>query len=233
MRISLCLVVWNELEGCMIDVPNLPLNAFEEVYAVDGSSRDGTVEYLTAQGIPVYSQSKKGLNQAYIEAFKRSSCDAVVVFFPKGTLPTESLLNFRKPLEEGYDIVLASRNIRGGRNEEDTKFFKPRKWLVLCMAYFVALLWRREGHLVRDVLHGYKGLTVEAFKKIAPLDRGLSIDLETVVRSYRLRLKRIEIPVIETGRGFGQTNFHILPTGVELLKYLIFEWKRGSLTPDT
>jgi hypothetical protein len=43
MRLSLCLVVWNELEGCKLDVPRLPRDAFDEVFAVDGGSTDGTV----------------------------------------------------------------------------------------------------------------------------------------------------------------------------------------------
>jgi glycosyltransferase involved in cell wall biosynthesis len=46
MRLSLCLLTWNELEGCKIDVPNSQRKHLEEVYAVDGGSTDGTVEYL-------------------------------------------------------------------------------------------------------------------------------------------------------------------------------------------
>ena len=38
MRISLCLVTWNELQGCQIDVPQLPRDHFDEIYAVDGGS---------------------------------------------------------------------------------------------------------------------------------------------------------------------------------------------------
>lgn len=219
-------MVWNELEGCKIDVPGLPLSAFEEVYAIDGGSTDGTVEYLEAHGIPVYLQPKKGLNAAYIHAADKSTCDAVVVFFPKGTISPNSLLQFRPLLNDGCDLVVASRNIKGAVNEEDEKLFKPRKWGVLALASLASLIWRREGYFMRDVLHGYKGFTVSGFRKIAPLDYGLSIDIEMVVRSYRLRLKRAEFPIVETSRNFGETHFKILPTGKKLLKYLWWEWKR-------
>ena len=68
MRLSLCLMVWNELEGCKKDIPNLPINEFDEVFAIDGGSTDGTEEYLVSKGIVVYRQRKAGLNAAYVQA---------------------------------------------------------------------------------------------------------------------------------------------------------------------
>jgi glycosyltransferase involved in cell wall biosynthesis len=222
-RISLCLIVWNEVEGCRADVPNLPLYDFDEVYAIDGGSIDGTVEYLESQKIPVYRQPKKGLNAAYIHAVEKSSCDAVVVFFPKGTLSPTILLSFRPLFERGYELIIASRNIKGARNEEDNKLFRPRKWSVLCLAVLAALLWKREGYFVRDVLHGVKGFTNLAFRKMNLLDYGITIDIEMVIRSYRLHAKRIEFPVSEASRSFSETRFRMLPTGARILKYLIAE----------
>lgn len=226
MRVSLCLLVCDELEGCKIDVPNLPLSGFEEFYAIDAGSTDGTVEYLQSQGIPVYRQSKRGLNAAYLEAVERSSCDAVVTFFPKGALPVLDTLKFRKYFEEGFHLVVASRNLPGAFNEEDIKLLKPRKWAVMALAGVAALLWRREGYVIRDILHGFKGFTVEGFKQMAPSDFGLSIDLELTVRSYRLRLRRAEFPTSERPRPFGATHFKAWPTGVKLAKYMWRELRR-------
>ena len=103
---------------------------------------------------------------------------------------------------------------------------KTRKWLVLALAAFAALIWRREGYIIRDVLHGIKGFKVAAFKEMAPLDYGLSIDIEMVVRSYRLKLKRIEFPTTEMARSYGETTFKIIPTGLKLAKYLWYEFNR-------
>jgi hypothetical protein len=98
---------------------------------------------------------------------------------------------------------------------------------VLLLARIAALLWRREGYRVRDVLHGVKGFSVEGFKRIDPVDTGLSIDLEMVVRCYKLRLRRIEFPTVERPRSWGTTHFKFLPTGLKLAGYLAQEvWRK-------
>lgn len=228
MKISLCLMVWNELDGCRIDVPQLPRDSFDEIYAVDGGSTDGTVEYLQSQGITVYRQPKKGLNAAYVHANDMSSCEAVVVFFPKATTPPEHLRKFRPLFEQGNELVIASRQIKGSVNEEDTSLWRPRKWAVLGLASLAGILWRREGYWVKDVLHGFKGWTRESFDRMNVLDHGLSIDIEMVVRSYKLRIKRIEFPTEEVSRHYGDTHFKIWPTGKKLLAYLWFELWRNE-----
>src|SRR5665647_1733880 len=150
MKISLCLIVWNGLRGCQTDVPKLPRDEFEEIFAVDGGSTDGTVEYLESQGIPVYRQPKRGLNAAYVHANDMAGGDAVVVFFAKGTLPTDDLRRFRPLFEHGNELVIASRQVAGSVNEEDRHFWRPRKWAVLGLAAAASLIWRREGAWVRD-----------------------------------------------------------------------------------
>lgn len=226
MKISLCLIVWNELKGCQADVPRLPREQFDEVFAVDGGSTDGTAEYLESMGIPVYRQPKRGLNAAYVHANDMATGEAVVVFFAKGTLPVDDVLKFRPLFDAGNELVVASRQLAGSVNEEDEHLVRPRKWAVLGLAWLAALIWRREGYVVRDVLHGFKGWTRSAFSVMKVLDHGLSIDIEMVVRSYKLRLKRCEFPTRELARGYGETHFKIWPTGKRLLAYLWFELNR-------
>lgn len=226
MRITLCLLTRNEIDGCQYDVPQIRRELFDEIYAIDGNSTDGTVEYLESIGIPVYLQPKKGLNAACVYAFERCTTDALVFFHPKGSVPVQDTEKFRAFFEQGYDLVIASRNIRGAQNEEDDKLLKPRKWFVTSLALASAALFRREGALVMDVLHGFRGMTVKGFKAVNPVDYGVSIDLEMVSRSYKKHLKRIEFPTIERERLAGTTHFKALPTGWNLLKYLMRELRR-------
>jgi len=226
VKVSLCLIVWNELQGCKADVPKLPLDDFDEVFAVDGGSTDGTVEYLESLGIVVHRQPKKGLNAAYVHANDVATGDFVVVFFAKGTLPTSDVLKFRPLFGQGYELVIASRQLAGSVNEENESILRPRKWAVFCLAFVVAVLWCRDGPWIRDVLHGFKGWKRSTFKRMKILDVGLSIDVEMVIRSYKLRVPCVEFPTTELSRDYGETRFKFWPTGKRLLKYLWFELKR-------
>lgn len=225
--VSLCLLVMNERRGCEHDVPLIPREQFDEVFAVDGNSTDGTAEYLEAAGIPVHPQPEPGYNASYIHAFNMCRSDALVFFHPKGGIPVEDALKFRACFDNGADLVIASRNMAGGHNEEDVHFFRPRKWFVLGLSLLTALLWRRKGPIAWDVLHGFRGMTAGAFKRIKPLNTGVSIDLEMVARAYRLNLAIEQFPTSETGRIDGHTHFPALKTGSRLLGYLWRElWRR-------
>jgi len=228
LRLSLCLLTWNEIDGCRLDVPKLPLQEFDEVYAVDADSYDGTVEYLESRAIKVHRQPVRGYNQAYLCAFQNCTTDALVMFHPKGNIDPNEVAKFRAFFEQGYDLVVASRMIDGSQNEEDDRLVRPRKWFVLGLGILSALIWRRKGPIIWDVLHGFRGMRVQRFFAIEPLDTGLSIDLEMVVRGYRRGYRMTEFPVAEKKRVAGKTHFSAFPTGKRLLAYILHELKRSA-----
>jgi glycosyltransferase involved in cell wall biosynthesis len=230
MKVSLCLLTFNELEGCKNDVPQIKkiANQFQEIYAVDDNSSDGTVEFLKEQNIPVYLQPEKGLNAACHFAVSKCTTDAIIFFHPKGAIPVEDTLKFRPLFESGYDFVIGSRIVKGARNEEDGKILKPRKWFVIILSLVASLSFRKKGQAyLKDVLHGFRGATVVAYKKMGLIDLGkVTIDIEMVNRSYKKNLKSIEFPTTESSRIAGQTHFKAIPTGMSILEYLKREWKR-------
>lgn len=226
MRVTLCLLTWNEIEGCRHDAGRLPLDEFEEIYAIDGGSTDGTVEYLASQGIQVHRQPTPGYNQAYIHAFEKCTTEALIIFHPKGSIDPAAVLKFRPLLEQGHDLVIASRMIKGASNDEDDQLLRPRKWFVLALGGLAAAIWRRKGPVIWDVLHGFRAMRRDRFFAINPLPSGLSIDLEMVVRSYRHSFRAIEFPVAEQARRDGETHFKAFPTGKRLLAYVLREFRR-------
>lgn len=229
MKVSLCLLTFNELEGCKLDLPKIKKISknFDEIYAIDGGSIDGTVEFLKKNKIPVYIQPVKGLNQACHFAVTKCKTDAIIFFHPKGTIPVEDTLKFRPLFEKGYDFVIGSRVIKGARNDEDSKFLKPRKWFVIFLAIIAAALFYRGNRVLWDVLHGFRGVTKKGYKKMDLKDEGkVTIDIEMVVRSYKKHIRSIEFPTKERARLAGVTHFKAWPTGKEIIKYIFREINR-------
>lgn len=227
VSVSLCLMTWNELDGCKVDVPRLPTGDFDEVYAVDGGSEDGTVEYLSSLGIKVFKQPKKGYNQAYIHAFNVCKSDALVIFHPKGTIDPATLSLFKPYFDDGFDLVIASRMIAGAVNEEDVNWWRPRKWFVLGLSTVACFLWKPRGTWIWDVLHGYRGMRKDSFMRLEILEEGLSADLEMVARGYRKRFSMIEFAIQENARIAGETHFKAFATGKRLIAYIWLElWRR-------
>jgi len=223
ISIALCLITWNEIDGVKHDVPYIDHTKFDQIFCLDGGSKDGTIQYLESEGITVYQQKEKGINQACIEAAEYCTCDAFIFFHPKGTIPVDDIYKFRSYYEQGYEFIVGSRMMKGGHNEEDEKILKPRKWFVLGVGLIEKLFFKREGNTIWDTMHGFRGMTVRAWKEcgISKFDR--SIDVEMVARAYKKKIKRIEFPTSESPRLGGETHFKALSSGWQVLKYLFWE----------
>ena len=223
VRVSLCLLTWNELEGCKIDIPNIP-PVFDRVFALDNSSMDGTAEFLLENGIEVIRQKTKTYNGAYIDAFNECLDSSLVFFHPKGTINVDSLLYAQKVMRSGVDFLLASRISNGAHNEDDSKLFKPRKWFVILVGLaskFKWGMWKR--YYLDDPLHGYRGLSMRFIQTLKLKNSGITADIEMIRHAYKGEFKLSVFPVTEVARNHGGTHFPALRTGRKILKYLITE----------
>lgn len=223
MKISLCLLTWNEIQGCRLDVPHLPLDLFSEVFALDGGSNDGTVEFLRDTGIAVVRQQVQSYNAAYREAIDHYTGDAIIIYHPKGTVAEGTLPSMVDALKAGNDLVIASRMLPSSRNEEDDRVIRHRKWFGIGLAQAASLRWNRSGSIrISDPLHGYRGCSRRFTSSLNLQPTGVTADLEMVRHAYRTGARIAEVPVSESKRVQGGTHFPALSTGRHLVRYLLF-----------
>jgi len=203
----------------LIPAPSLD-SGFDNLVAIDGGSTDGTEEYYRERGVPVIGQSRRGRGDAFLLAFEQVEADAYIFFSPDGNEDVRDLPKFKPLLEDGADLVIASRMMRGAVNEEDIHLLKPRKWANNALNLMANVLFRRVGPFVSDSINGYRAITRRAAQELKLDALDYTIEYQMTIRALKQRMAIVEFPTREGQRVAGITGASSFPTGLRFLKRL-------------
>lgn len=226
MKITLVVLTFNEITGLREIFHKLPLHSVDEAFAVDGGSTDGTLNFFKEKGFPVHIQEKRGRGEAFRLAFQKAKGDALIFFSPDGNEDPTDIPKFRPFLEQGHDIVVGTRMVKGAHNEEDIHFLKPRKWANNAFNLMANVTWNR-GRFVTDTINGFRAITKDAWKRLALDGPGYTIEYQSSIRAFKLGLKLAEFPTYEDVRIDGREGAPSLPTGIAFVKMYFSELKVG------
>ncbi|MFO7869809.1 MAG: glycosyltransferase family 2 protein [Kiritimatiellia bacterium] len=216
----------NEIEalGKIFDI--IPVSEFDEVYALDGGSTDGTVDFFQEHGIKVIPGIKKG---AIFNAGAMNTEREYLVFFaPDGNEDPEDILRLLGKLKEGCDMVIASRFMKESKNEEDELVFKWRAWANRAFTLLVRLRW---GGRLTDTINGFRSVRRSKLFEMNTEPTGFDIEFQMSIRGLKLGHRIYEIPTIEGGRAGGESTAYSFPTGWLMLKRYCRELFSGLPAP--
>jgi len=129
MKTTLLVMTLNEIDGMKAIMPKVDKNWVDQVIVVDGQSTDGTIEWAKESGYEVYIQKKKGFRHAYTEVWPKIIGDIVITFSPDGNSLPELIPDLIKKMEEGFDMVIASRYLGDAKSEDDDLVTGFGNWL--------------------------------------------------------------------------------------------------------
>ncbi|MDA8791730.1 glycosyltransferase family 2 protein [Bacteriovoracaceae bacterium] len=222
MKTALCLLTLNEIECLNLLFDKIPKPGpdagFDGIYAIDGGSTDGTIEFFKERNIPIIGQSKKGRGQAFQNAFNEIDAEAFIFFSPDGNEEIEDIKKFKPLLKEGADIVIASRMCQGAVNEEDQDLLKWRKWANNAFNIFANLFFRKKGPFITDSINGFRAITKNASETLKLDAPDYTIEYQMTIRGFKHQLNIVEFPTHEGQRLAGDTGAPSIPTGIRFIK---------------
>jgi len=208
-----------------------------DLLVVDDASPDGTGDI--ADGIAardphvrvVHRSGKLGLGTAYVQAFTQGLAEGYERFLEMDadlSHDVRYLPDFVRALDEGYDVVIGSRNIPGGGVEGwgIGRHFISKGGSI----YSRTIL----GLPVKDLTSGYKAFSRRALEAIDLADvhsNGYSFQIEMTYRAVRRGMRVKEVPIVFVDRTAGRSKMsrRIFVEAIGMVWKLRFDGLRGRL----
>lgn len=206
--LSLIIPTYNEAENITAQVQRIckVLKEPFEILVVDDNSPDGTgrIADNLAKKYPVrviHRFSKNGLADAVVEGFNQAHGSVIGVMDADQSHPPELLPKLLENIENGADIVVASRKVGNGKTIGWSFYRHLMSWFASALAWpLTSVKDRTSGYFVfrREVIEG---------RILNPI--GYKIMLEVVVKSKSKRIIEVPFTFINRKEGKSKTNLRI------------------------
>lgn len=201
MKISIVIPAYNEekrIQKCLIEIDLFCKKRFEdyELIVVDDGSKDKTNEkakQLKNKKIKILKNTQnKGKGYSVKRGMLKSKYPLILFSDADLATPIEELPPMIEWINKGYDLIIASRNMKGSNIVAKQPFYRQiaGKMFALFVRIFAV-----QGF--KDTQCGFKLFKEEAGKKIAKLQtiERFSFDVEMLIIAKKLGFKIKEVPV--------------------------------------
>jgi len=222
MKVALIAPTVNEVEALRVIIPCLKRVLLDEIIVVDLNSTDGTVEYCAEQSIRVLHQKTRGYGAAFMEALETTDADIIIEFCPDGSSLPEKIPDLLKKIEEGYDMVIASRYCDGAVSDDDDRVTRVGNW------FFTTLINILFHAHYTDALVGYRAYRRSAYNQVHLNTKGLSWTAQQCIQFAKAGLRVADVGADEPARIGGTRKMKPFKTGIEILQVIFKEFLSGK-----
>lgn len=222
------LPTYNEIENLQPLIEEILQRGPYHILVVDDNSPDGTGELADRLAVEhegrvfvLHRARKEGLGRAYTAGFKWGLARPYDVLFEMDadfSHDPSHLSQFMREIEGGADLVLGSRNIKGG----GTRNWSPIRQVISKggSLYAQTILFSP----YRDLTSGFKAFRREVLEALdidAVQSNGYSFQIEVTHRAHQMGFKVKETPIIFVDRKVGASKM----TGKIVTEAMIVVWR--------
>ena len=222
LEISIIIPVRNEekLIGILLDKLSEVIDKKSEIIVVDDHSVDessGIVRRYRSKiaNLKLVSNNEGiGFADALRKGFKEASGKIIIPVMADCSDEITLIPVLCRRIQEGYDVVCASRYIHGGKKTGGALFKHILSWT------FCFLMNHLGKVPVCDVSNSFKAYRRKVLEEIKLESRGFDISTEIVIKAFLRGYKITEIPTIWHGRDKGKSKFSFLKEAKGYIKWL-------------
>lgn len=215
MRTSVIIPTFNEVSTIEDTLKDIPKEVVDEILVIDGHSTDGTVELVRKLGYPLFFQKEKGFGSAISEAVRRTRGDVLIFITSDYSQNPKDIPKLLEKIQEGYDVVLASRYLPGSGSDDDTflHYFGNKAFTFLTNLI--------HGSNFSDCLYFFMAIRKKVLDSLQLNSPGFEYCIELPIKVHRAGFRVAQIPSFERKRAGGKAKFQGFYHGFKILKKII------------
>jgi glycosyltransferase involved in cell wall biosynthesis len=224
VKSTLAILALDEIDALPSVLPKIDRAWVDEIIVVDGGSTDGTIEWCEAHGFRVLRQSRRGYGAGMRELISIAQGEIIIEFMADGNCKPETIPLLVAKMHDGYDLVVASRYMRGARSLDDTPVTRFGNWV------FTRTINMLFGAHFEDAMMGYRAYRKSKFETMEMDEDGLTFPTQGSIQFTRYGYRVTEIPSDEPRRIGGQRKAKNIGTGIELVRMIGKEAYRARIS---
>jgi len=208
MDLSIVIPTYNERENILKLIKAIEENLKGidyEIIIVDDYSPDGTGKIVSEYAkkdkkVKLFQKEKEGLGAAVRYGFSKAKGDILIVMDADFSHPPEKIIEIYNKIKEGFDIVVGSRKVKGGKVVNWPLKRKIISWVATTIT---RILFRLE---IKDPMSGFFGVRKEVLSEVKLQINGFKILLDLLSKTKGK--KRGEIPITFEDRKEGHSKMN-------------------------
>ncbi len=218
--LSILLPAKNEAKSLEVILPTLKeLYPSAEIIVVDDASTDNSISVAKDNGVRIIAHPySKGNGAAIKSGLRAAKGDVLICMDADGQHLPQDIGKLLKKLDEGFDMVVGSRNKKGQASIQRGVANRFYNWFASWMV----------GHKVEDLTSGFRAIRVKKFRKfLTLLPNKFSYPTTITMSFFRAGYSVGYVPIDVQSRLVGtQSHVRIWQDGI---RFLLIIFKIGTL----